>query len=256
MMTLFGRVADLFQAKTHKLLDRLEDPNETLDLSYEKMIAGLQETKRHLADVVTEQISLERQISAAQQEVARAESDARMALAANREDLARASLGHKQSALQRVDTLAHAHDTILAQANKLIDYQKRLEDRIEQFRTQKEVMKSSYAAAQAQVRVTESLTGIGNHLGNVSDAMRRAEDKVSGMQAKADAMEGLIQAGVLSDPLSHESSLDKELHALRSVSAVDSDLERLKLELAGPSDVRSLAAPNAALPAPNLSKGD
>ena len=51
-MSIFGRVADLFQAKTHKLLSDLEDPNETLDLSYEKMIVGLQDTKRHLADVV------------------------------------------------------------------------------------------------------------------------------------------------------------------------------------------------------------
>ena len=45
-MSIFGRVADLFQAKTHKLLSALEDPNETLDLSYEKMITGLQDTKR------------------------------------------------------------------------------------------------------------------------------------------------------------------------------------------------------------------
>lgn len=232
-MTLFTRVADLFQAKTHKLLDSLEDPNATLDLSYERMIAGLQETKRHLADVVTEQVSLERQIAAAQQEVAKAEADARMALGANREDLARASLGHKQSALQRIDTLSQAHGKILAQANKLIDYQKKLEDRIEQFRTQKEVMKSSYAAAQAQVRVTESLTGIGNHLGNVSDAMRRAEDKVAGMQAKADAMDGLMQAGVLTDPLSSETSVEKELNALRSVGAVDAELERMKSEMSG-----------------------
>jgi hypothetical protein len=88
-MTVFSRVADILQAKTHKLLDQLEDPNETLDLSYEKMITGLQQTKLHLADVVAQQKSLERQIEAAQQEAAKAEDDARLALQAGREDLAK-----------------------------------------------------------------------------------------------------------------------------------------------------------------------
>ena len=88
-MTVFSRVADILQAKTHKLLNQLEDPNETLDLSYEKMIAGLQQTKLHLADVVAQQKSLERQIEAAQQEAAKAEHDARLALQAGREDLAK-----------------------------------------------------------------------------------------------------------------------------------------------------------------------
>ena len=55
-MSILGRVADLFQAKTHKLLNALEDPNDTLDLSYEKMLTGLQETKRHLADVVAQRV--------------------------------------------------------------------------------------------------------------------------------------------------------------------------------------------------------
>jgi phage shock protein A len=231
-MSVLGRMADILQAKTHKLLNHLEDPNELLDLSYEKMMAGLQETKRHLADVVAEQKSLERQLEGVRQEAARAESDARMALAAGRDDLARAALSGKQGALAKLDTLTQAHGAIAAQADKLITYQKKLEDRIEQFRTQKEVMKSSYAAAQAQVKVTESLTGIGNNLGNVGDAMRRAGDKVSGMQAKADALEGLMQSGVLSDPLDASTATQKELNSLRSANAVDAELEKLKAEMA------------------------
>jgi phage shock protein A len=231
-MSIFSRMADLLQAKTHKLLNTLEDPNELLDLSYEKMISGLQDTKRHLADVVTEQKSLERQIDEAQQEIARAEDDARMALQAGREDLARSALQGKQAAVQKLDSLKHAHGDIAAQADKLVTYQQKLADRIEQFRTQKEVMKSSYAAAQAQVKVTESLTGLGKNLDNVGDAMRRAGDKVSGMQAKADALEGLMESGVLSDPLDKSTSAQKELNALRSSSAVDTELEKLKADMA------------------------
>jgi phage shock protein A len=230
-MSILGRVADLLQAKTQKLLDRLEDPNDTLDLSYEKMISGLQETKQHLAEVVTEQKVLERQIQSAQQEADQAQENARLALQSSREDLARAALSQRQAALEKADTLGKARANIAAQADKLLGYQRTLEDRIEQFRTQKEVMKSSYAAAQAQVKVTESITGVGDHLSHVGDAMRRAEDKVSGMQAKADAMSDLMQAGVLKDPLDHRSSVERELQNLRSNSSVDAELEKLKAEL-------------------------
>jgi len=231
-MSVLARVVDILQAKTHKVLNWMEDPNETLDLSYEKMIAGLQETKRHLADVVAEQKSLERQMTAAQQEAAKAEDDARVALQAGREDLAKAGLSHKHSAIEKLETLKSAHAAILPQVDKLIGYQKQLEERIEKFRVQKEVSKTTYTAAQAQVKVTQSMAGIGNDLGNVGDAMRRADDKVAGMRAKADAMESLLDAGVLNDPLDNRSKAERELAALRVSSAIDSDLEKLKSELA------------------------
>ncbi|WP_266168699.1 PspA/IM30 family protein [Dyella subtropica] len=230
-MSILGRVADLLQAKTQKLLDKMEDPNETLDLSYEKMITGLQETKQHLAEVVTEQKLLERQIEQAQHEADQAQDNARLALQSSHEDLARTALSQRQAALEKVGTLGKARDSIAVQADKLIGYQRTLETRIEQFRIQKEVMKSSYAAAQAQVKVTESITGVGDHLSHVGDTMRRAEDKVAGMQAKADAMSDLMQSGILQDPLDNRSSVDRELQNLRSNNAVDAELEKLKAEL-------------------------
>jgi len=240
-MSVFGRVADILQAKTHKLLDRLEDPNETLDLSYEKMISGLQETKLHLADVVAQQKSLERQIEAAQQEAAKAENDARLGLQANREDLAKAALAHKHSALEKLQSLQEAHAAVLPQAQKLIETEKKLADRIEKFRLQKEVMKTSYTAAAAQVKVTQAMSGVGSSFNNVGDTLRRAEDKVSGMRAKADAMESLTESGVLSDPLDSRPKEERELDALRVGSAIDSDLEKLKAELAAGKDGKPAA---------------
>lgn len=229
-MSIFGRVADLFQAKTHKLLSDLEDPNETLDLSYEKMIVGLQDTKRHLADVVAQQQSLHRQIGKVDAEVAEAEGDARLAVGADRDDLARAALVHKQDALQKRKVLDDALAAITPQVQKLVAYERKLADRIEMFRTQKEVMKTTFTAAQAQVRVTESLTGIGGHLGGTSDALRRANAKVEGMRDKADAMGGLLEAGVLTDQFDDRSSTKRELDALKATSAVDDELAKLKYE--------------------------
>ena len=231
-MSILGRIADLFQSKTNKLLNALEDPNDTLDLSYEKMLTGLQETKGHLADVVAQQISLERQIGNADKEIAGAEADAATAVKANRDDLARAALVHRRAAMDTRQTLIDAHGAIVPQVEKLSGYQRQLEDRIEKFRTQKETMKASYAAAKAQVKVTESLTGVGGQLGRVGSAYQRAEDKMLGMRDKADAMDGMIQQGLISDPLDKRDATTKEIAKLRSDHAVEDDLEMLKQQLA------------------------
>ncbi len=230
-MSILGRMMDILQGKTQQFLDKIEDPNASLDLSYEKMLSGLQETKRHLADVVTEQKTLERQIASVQAEVAKAEDDARVALQAGREDLARTALGQKHDAQQRQLPLQQAYEAISAQAQKLIAYEQALVARIEHFRTEKEVMKSSYAAAQAQVKVTEALTGVGHDLQQVGDTVRRASDKVAAMQSRAEAMDSLLQAGVLEDPLAKTNALEKELQSLKQGQGVDADLERLKAEL-------------------------
>ena len=227
-MSIFGRVAELFQAKTHKLLDSLEDPNATLDLSYEKMIAGLQDTKRHLADVVAQQQSLKRQINTVEAEIEQTGVDARDAVVRGRDDLARASLVHKQDALAKREVLASALAAIAPQADKLMTYERRLAARIEQFKTQKEVMKTTFTAAQAQVKVTESLTGLDSRLGGTGDAMRRAQDKVDGMRDKADALDGMVERGQLTDQFDPRTATQRELAVMRATNAVDDELARLK----------------------------
>ncbi|GLS23097.1 phage shock protein PspA [Labrys miyagiensis] len=247
-MSILGRVADLFTAKTHKLLNALEDPNEVLDLSYEKMLSGLQETKAHLADVIAQQKSLERQITTADHEIAGAEDDAATAVKAERDDLAKAALVHRRRAMDNRATLEQALNAILPQISKLTDYQQRLQERIEKFRTQKETMKASYAAAQAQVKAQQSLTGIGERLGGVGETYQRAEDRMLATRDKADAMDSMIEQGIVNDPLDKRSSAEKELAALRDKHAVDDDLAALKAQL-GPKVIGSSSSAGS-LPKP------
>ena len=229
-MSLFKRATEVIEAKFNKIINAAEDPNDTLDLSYEKMLAGLQETRRHLADVVTEQKVLEQQMAAAQAEITRHDGDARLALQSNREDLARAALTQKQASTAKLASLTEAHDNVAAQVQKLIEYEHKFQDRIDAFRTQKEVLKSQYGSAQAQVKVNESLSGLSEKLGGVGESVRRAKDKTEQMQARAQAVDTLAESGVLDDG-DDRSSSERELEKLRSGGAVDSELERLKGEI-------------------------
>ncbi len=231
-MSLFKHASEILQGKVNHFLNNAEDPAETLDLSYEKMITNLQETKRHLADVFTEKVSLENQMAQAQKAADKADADAKMALGANREDLARAELTQKQSELEKLASLKGAHDAVAAQAQKLQDYEQKLQDHIEQFRTQKEVTKSEMMAAKAEVQAGESLTGIGKGMDDAGEAMRRAQDRTAQMESKATALDGLMESGALSDPLDSRSQTEKELDQVRASSGVDDDLARLKAEMA------------------------
>lgn len=231
-MGLFKRASDIVESRINKILDKMEDPNATLDLSYEKMLDGLQEIKRSLADVVTEQKQVELQMASVSKELSNREDEARAALKMGREDLATVALERKQKTIEQLAQLQQSHDTITAQAERLKDAQRKFEDRVHAFKTQKEVAKASYRAAQAQVRIGESMSGIGRQLGGVGDTLQRANDKVEQMTARASAMESLVDEGVLNDPLDTRDAVGRELARMKRQASVDEDLERLKKELA------------------------
>src|SRR5437868_10117213 len=98
MPGLFSRLSMILRAKFSKALDRAENPNETLDYSYEEQIRQLQNVKRGIADVTTAKKRLEMQYTSMEQQVAKLDDQARQALQAGREDLAREALTRKTAA--------------------------------------------------------------------------------------------------------------------------------------------------------------
>src|SRR6476646_8358993 len=95
MPGLMSRMSMIFKAKFSKALDRAENPSETLDYSYEEQLRQLQNVKRGIADVTTAKKRLELQYASMQQQVDKLDGQARQALQAGREDLAREALTRK-----------------------------------------------------------------------------------------------------------------------------------------------------------------
>lgn len=105
MSGLIGRASLIAKAKVSKLLDRAEDPTETLDYSYEKQLELLQNVKRGVADVVTAKHRLQLQSEQRSQSASKLEVQAREGLAAGREDLARQALARKSAIEQQLQGL-------------------------------------------------------------------------------------------------------------------------------------------------------
>ncbi len=167
MPGLMARMSLIFKAKFSKVLDRAENPNETLDYSYEEQLRQLQNVKRGIADVTTAKKRLELQYTGMQQQVEKLDGQARQALQAGHEDLAREALTRKTAVQAQLDGIMQQGQQLEAQQQKLIEGERTLQTKVESFRTQKEVIKAQYSAAEAQVRIGEAATGIGEDMADV-----------------------------------------------------------------------------------------
>jgi phage shock protein A len=231
MAGLMSRAATVIKAKFSKLLDRAEDPAETLDYSYEQQLQLLQNVKRGIADVVTSKKRLQLQTAELEKSLVKLDSQARQALGAGREDLARAALERKSAAQQQLQGLDQQVAQLEEQQEKLTASEKQLSAKIEAFRSQKEVIKAQYSAAEAQVRIGEAATGIGEQMADTGLAIQRAKDKTEQMTARASAVEELVAAGTLEDFTTGGDQIDRELAQLSSSAQVDKELEQMKAEL-------------------------
>ncbi len=244
MPGLSGRMSTVVKSKISKLLDKAEDPAETLDYSYQKQLEQLQNVKRGIADVVTAKKRLQAQEQTIQQQLVKLDTQARQALAAGKEDLARTALERKNVAQTELQTMDQQIQELQQQQDQLTDSEQKLRAKIEAFRTKKEMIKAQYSAAEAQVRISEAATGVGEQMADVGLAMQRAVDKTEQMKARASAVQELEAAGTFDDLTAlgpGEDDIDKQLRELSSSSSVDAELAKMKAELGSGATAGELA---------------
>ena len=232
-MGLMQRLSDIFRSKASKALDRAEDPRETLDYSYQRQLELLQKVRRGVADVATSRKRLELQAQQLQQSAGKLEGQARQAVAAEREDLAREALRRRSGIGVELQELEAQHAQLDAEEAKLTEASRRLEAKVEAFRTKKETIKATYSAAEAQTKIGEAFSGISEEMGDVGMAVQRAEEKTLQMRARAGAIDELMASGALEDATRSSDPIQAELDRVAGDSMVDAELARLKAELPG-----------------------
>ncbi len=232
-MGLLARISTVFKAKMNKALDRLENPYETLDYSYEKQIELLQNVRRNIANVVSSKKRLELQTVKLRDSLSKLDDQAREALRLGREDLARAALERKVQLEQQIKDLEQQVQELQQEQEKLTQVEDRLKAKVEAFRTKKEVIKAQYSAAEAQVKIGEAMTGLSEEMADVGLAIERAERRTEDMKSRAAAIDELIATGVLEDSLGDKDRVETELRKLGAAGRVEDELARLKKEVTG-----------------------
>lgn len=227
---LLNRMGTVVKAKMSKLINAAEDPRETLDYSYEKQLELLQNVKRGVADVTTSKKRLQLQRAKLLQNSETLEKQAREAVRADREDLARLALERKNAIDSQIAVLDQEIAGLETEQQKLVEAERRLATKVEVFRTRKETIKAQYSAAEAQVKISESVSGISEEMADVGVSIERAENRTEDMKARSAALDELIDQGTLEDFTGRQDDIERELAKIGSTGKIESELSKLKTE--------------------------
>ncbi len=228
-MGLLDRIKLLFKMKTSTALDDMENPIEVMDYAYNQQEEFLQTVKRGLIDVATAKQQLKQQTNKMDAKIPKLELQARNAIAADREDLARIALNRKQIALTELEGLEAQLAELDLEEQRMIAAEQEISQRVSSFRTHREAMSARYSAAEAQVRTREALSGVSGELGELSMALGRAEEKTDRMLARASALDSLVAGGSLDTVIGPGGDMvENELRKIAASTAVEQELASLK----------------------------
>ena len=231
-MSVMKRLSGIVQAKANKALDKAENPADMLDLSYEKQMENLTKVRRALADVATARKRLELQATQLQAQAQKLQDQAKQALGQGQEDLAREALARRATLADQLDSLGTQHQQVEAQQQQLETTATRLQAQVDAFRTKKETLKASYTASKAQASIGEAVSGISESMTDAGMTLDRAQDKIAQMQARAGAIDELLDTGALPDALGGGGDdIQKQLDATSKAGQVDAELAALKAQL-------------------------
>ena len=230
-MGLFSRLLMVFKTKANAALNRAEDPRELVDYAYLQQQELLRKTKQGLIEVATSRVRLKQESQKLRAQVPIIDDQAAKAVTIGREDLARIPLQRKQSALAELQQLEVQTAEIADDERRLTQTEQQLAARIEEFRVRRDSIAARYTAAQAQVRVSEALSGVSGEFADLSMAMGRAVEKTERMQARSSAIGALFEAGSLALPAGGTDPVERELLKVTVDDAVEDELSELKARL-------------------------
>jgi len=225
-----NRISTVISQKTSSLLDRFEKPQEALDYSYVRQVEMLNKLRRSLAEITTSRKRLEMQKSRLWENIRLLDAQAARALESDREDLARLALERKNANLLQMQNLDKQIAEMKQEEEKMQEAEKRMSIKVEEFKARKEIIKAQYSAAEAQVKIKESVTGISEEMTDVGLSMSMAEEKTERLRAKSQALDEMINSGVLTDYTSNKDEIEKELEKITVQNSVEEELAKLKSE--------------------------
>ncbi len=229
-MGFFDRLSRLLRANLNDLVSKAEDPVKILDQSVADMQADLVKLRQAVALAISSQKRLRSQADQAEAQSKTWYERAELALQKGEEDLAREALTRRKAFKESFDGL---NNQLLAQGGQ-VEMLKRslikLEGKIAEAKTKKDMLKARAQAAKAQQQLQSAVGDMGAN--SAMAAFERMEDKVEALEASGQAAAEL--AG---------SDLESQFAALEGGNDLDDELNALRKKLQ--SGVEAVALPSA-----------
>ena len=199
-----------------------------LDETYRTQTALLQQVRRGVADVQTSRKRVDLQLATLTQQTAQLDQQAAEAVAAGRDDDARAALTRKVTLEKTADGLRAQRDDLLAEERKLELSADTIQQDVESFRIRKDTLSARHTAASARAEINSATSGINSTVSDVGQAMEAAERRTREMEATSDAVDELVAEGVVSTPgESADDRLARQFDAALDGPEVDRQLQQI-----------------------------
>jgi phage shock protein A len=227
---ILDRITKKLKESTTAALAPAVDPREVNLTSHQKQKALLEQVARAIREVIAARGRLEASAESVRAKLPELESQARDELQAGRRNMARLALQRRQVAQVELATLEQQLAEVEREEVALSMVEQRLSTQIEAFAARQEVIRARYSAAEAQVRINEAVTGVSEDFADLAAALQQAEEKTQSMQARATAIDRLVQDGDLE---SFAETTSRDLPELpggddeveRSLAAMEADLK-------------------------------
>ena len=212
---VFSRARDIFAANMTDLLDRTEDPARMIRMIILEMEETLVEVRATAARSIADIKEMRRTTGRLDEIQADWTAKAELALAKDREDLAKAALVERQKAAEMADGLRSEMDQIEAVLRGYEADIARLQGKLREARGRQNAIAARLESAVTRARAREIMHG---------SRTEEAFSKFELLERRADFAEGRAEAlGI--------TSLEDEIIQLKADEAVDRELEAMKAAL-------------------------
>ncbi|KPV90322.1 Phage shock protein A [Pseudoalteromonas sp. P1-30] len=215
-MSIFNRVNDVIQSNIAAMLDKAEDPEKLLNLMLSEMQEALNECRSTAATLLCEEKTLKRQIAQKQKDLTLWQTKAELAVAKNRDDLAKSALVEKQRVDEQIAAKNTQLNTLKESIEKITADCERLQQKMAQAKSKQAQLIKRHDIVAAREKVNMQL-----HSDKVANALSRfemIEQKVEGIEAQVDAYELTNTA----------QSTAEQIESLVKNEKIDAELARLK----------------------------
>ncbi len=232
-MGLADRIREKIKTGASAALAPAPDPRITQLTSHQKQRALRNQVGQAIENVTAAKQRLRAAADAVRERLPVLEDQARMELKAGRETMARLALGRRHVAEQELQTLDRQLAEVENEEVTLAMIEQRLSAQIEAFAARQEVIKARFSAAEAQVRINEAVTGVSEDFAELSATLQQAEERTESLQARATAIDRLVQEGDLAAISPTVESLDLRLGQGAAGEEVERQLAALAREVRG-----------------------
>lgn len=194
------RLTGMLKACRDTLLTPAEDPRGGVVDVYARQQALLLEVRRASNQIGATKRQLEGNATAMRAKLPAFEEEARRALIAGRDDLARLALHRRHLVAEELLALEGQIVEIQREEQRLALVESRVSAQITALSVRRDVIAARYSAAEAQARIGEALGGVSDELADLGSALEQAEERTTYLHARADAIDELTKSGILDRP--------------------------------------------------------